>query len=235
MIHAAFHGKLECLASEDALTAVVFGRLRYLPAHVLAQWLTSARNHVDLGRPFNPSREEPFVEFWPTVRDTLRGHGTVQPDVVVTFGTEVVIVEAKLWSSKSSVQDDTDQLARQWHGVSDHHGARVRVTALLYITPHVEVPKVELDESGRALGVHAPHLWWLSWSALAPILEHQIENGDRVSRLVAEDLLSYLRRANVLRFRGWRLALPWRRNECWRYRPHYWSSYAPSKPIWRYS
>lgn len=234
MIHAALHSKLECLGSEDALTAAVFGRLRYLPERVLAQWLASASNHLDATRTLVTKDVEPVVEFWPTVKDTLRGQGTVQPDVVIVFGTEVVIVEAKLWSQKSPVDDDTDQLARQWHGIVDHYGPRMHVSALLYITPHVEPPRSELDESAVALGAHAPNLWWLSWSALALMLEIQIDDGDRASRLVAEDLLIYLRRAGVLRFRGWRLAPSWRRNECWRYRPQYWRDYTLARPIWRY-
>jgi hypothetical protein len=234
MINAALHGKLDCLGSEDALTAAVFGRLRYLDPTVLVEWLALARNYSQHGRIITTNTNEPLVEFWPAVKDTLRGKGTVEPDVVINFGIEVMIVEAKLWSPKSRI-DEWDQLARQWHGVADHHGARARVTALLYVTSHVELPTAELDESAEALGVHSPNLWWLSWSALGPILERQIESGDRVSRLVAEDLLAYLRRANVLRFHGWRLAVPWGHNEYWRYRTHYWSDYSLQAPVWRYT
>lgn len=219
MIYAALHGKLDCLRSEDALTSVVFGRLRYLPPTVLGEWLATARNHRDSQRALASSSDEAFVEFWPTLKDTRRGQGIVQPDVVIAFGNEIMIVEAKLWSSKSAANDGSDQLAREWRAVTDHHGARARVTALLYVTRHVEPPVNELKESAEALEENGDHLWWLSWSSLAPILERQIEVGDRMTKLVGEDLLAYLRAANVLRFRGWRLALPWKRNECWCYRP----------------
>lgn len=231
MINAAIRGKLDCLGSEDALTAVVFGRLRYLEPAVLGEWFATARNHCESTRRLLVRNEDASIEFWPTLKDTLRGQGTVQPDVVIAFATEVMIVEAKLWSSKSGVKDGTDQLARQWSGVASHHGNRSTVSALLYVTPHVEPPTTELEESAIALGSQASSLWWLSWSSLAPILERQMEVGDRVSKLVAEDLLAYLREADVLRFRGWRMVRAWKH---WRYRNRYWTRFSPTNPRWRY-
>lgn len=239
MIHAAIYGKLDCLGSEDALTAAVFTRLRYLPPQVVGEWFALARNHVNTSAQAMSLASEPIIEFWPRVQDTLRGHGAVEPDVIVRFDDEVIVVEAKLWSPKSQTDEGHDQLARQWKSTTDHYVTRARVSALIYLTPHVEPPREALEESAQALGPAAANLWWLSWSSLAPILERLVEGSDRVSRVVASDLLAYLGRVGVLRFRGWRLAADWHRQACWTYGRDrdvgYWSGYSMSQPVWRYT
>jgi hypothetical protein len=217
MIHAALYGKLNCLDSEDALTCAVFTRLRYLPPRVLGEWLATARSHADPAARAALRTSEPVIEFWPSVKDTLRGHGSVEPDIILRFDDEILVIEAKLWSSKSQTHDGLDQLARQWRGATDHYGAHVRVSALIYLTQHLEPPKAALAESAEALKADASSLWWLSWSSLAPILEQQLTTDDRVSRVVAADLLAYLTRVGLLRFRGWRLAPRWQRDACWIY------------------
>jgi hypothetical protein len=238
MIHAALQGKLTCLDSEDALTSVVFTRLRYLPPQVLGEWLTTARSHADLTARAKLRTAEPVIDFWPSIKDTLRGYGSVEPDVVLRFDDEIVVIEAKLWSPKSQTGDGLDQLARQWRGAIDQYGTHGRVSALIYLTPHLELPTAALTESAEALGPDASSLWWLSWSSLVPILEQQVATGDRTSRIVAADLLTYLARVGLLRFRGWRLAPRWQHNACWTYhRPTsatYWRASRIQNTCWSY-
>lgn len=245
MIHAAIKGKLngtlDCLRSEDALTAAVFGHLRYLSPSVLSTWLATARNHVTPSASWVARNSEPDVEFWPTVKVAHRDHRWVQPDIVMAFQDEVVIVEAKLWSPKSVTKGGVDQLAREWHGITEHYHGRAKVAALVYLTPHGVPPQQDLDESAQELGADASCLWWLSWSTLAPILEQQVANSGRMSQLVAADLLEYLHKVGVVRFRGWRLASSWQHNPCWRYRiihpvpyARYWHDYSRQEPLWRY-
>lgn len=245
MIHAAIKGKLngtlDCLRSEDALTAAVFGHLRYLSPSVLSAWLATALNHADPSASWVARDSEPTVEFWPTVTVADRGHRWVQPDIVIAFQDEIVIVEAKLWSPKSSTKDEVDQLAREWHGITDHYRERAKVTALIYLTPHAVPPRGDLEESAQALGTAASCLWWLSWSTLVPILEQQVASADRMSPLVAADLLEYLHEVGVARFRRWQLAANWQRNPCWRYqttrltpRVRYWRDSSRKEPGWRY-
>lgn len=238
MIHAALHGKLDCLGSEDALTCAVFTRLRYLPPQVLGEWLTTARNHSDVTARAALRTAEPVIEFWPSIKDTLRGQGLVEPDIILRFDDEILVIEAKLWSSKSQTRDGVDQLAREWRGAIDYYGAHVRVSAVIYLTPHLEPPKAELAESAEALGTDASSLWWLSWSRLVPILEQQLVIGDRSSRIVAADLLAYLTRVGLIRFRGWRLTPRWQRHASWTYHPStpvtYWRASAIKNSCWIY-
>jgi hypothetical protein len=238
MIHAALHGKLSCLDSEDALTCAVFTRLRYLPPEVLGEWLITACSHTDSTARAALRTAEPVIEFWPSIKDTLRGHGSVEPDIILRFDDEILVIEAKLWSAKSQTSDGVDQLARQWRSVIDHYGAHVRVSALIYLTPHLEPPMAALTESAEALGTDAPNLWWLSWSSLVPILEQRLATDDRISRIVAADLLAYLTRVGLIRFRGWRLTPRWQRYARWTYNQStpatYWRAPAIKNACWSY-
>ena len=181
---------------------------------------------------------EPVIEFWPSIRDTLRGHGSVEPDIVLRFDDEVIVIEAKLWSFKSQTRDGVDQLARQWHGVHDHHGAHICMCSQIYLTPDLEPPRVALAESAEAMGVGASSLWWLSWTSLVPILERQLATGDRVSRVVASDLLAYLTRVGLIRFHGWRLDGGWQHHACWTYPSSspatYWRATSIKNACWTY-
>lgn len=236
MIHAALRGKLGCIDSEDALTCAVFTRLRYLPPDVLCEWLEGALNHLNPEIRGVRRSTEAVIEFWPAMQDTYGGRSSIEPDVVLRFDDEIVVIEAKLWSPKSQT-GGVDQLAREWYGAVNHYGAHSRVVALIYLTPHLEPPADDLLESAALLGDHASCLWWLSWSSLVPILERQIAAGDRVSRTVAEDLISYLARVGLIRFRGWRCTST-RQHSAWSYRatisPKYWRLIAINNQPWSY-
>lgn len=217
--------KLNCLDSEDALTGTVFGLMRYLPPAVLAEWLSQAqlahgcKEVVDVAWDRLPPLTE--THFWPRYEDTLKGYGQVEPDVVLEFGRIAVIIEAKLrWGKTPAVmlgqtgeETEADQLARQAKATLDFYGHRerggVELAALVYVTAHLTSPEPDLEKSVKAIGHLGlsvpPPLYWLSWSALAPLLERESARGEFPGHLIAEDLLEYLREANVLRFRGWRL------------------------------
>lgn len=140
-------------------------------------------------------------------------------------------------SSKSQTREGLDQLAREWHSAVDHYGAHVRVSALIYLTPHLEPPKAALAESAEVLGADASALWWMSWSSLVPILEQQLA-GDRSTRTVAADLLAYLTRVGLIRFRGWRLIPGWQRHAGWTYHQSspvtYWHALVINNRPWSY-
>jgi len=237
MIHAALRGKLSCLDSEDALTCAVFTRLRYLPPAVLCEWLAGARNHLDPAIRAVQRSSDPALEFWPAFKDTYGGRSSIEPDIIIRFEDDIFVVEAKLWSPKSQT-GGIDQLAREWHGAVDHYGVRSRVVALIFLTPHLDPPTDALSESAAVLGDDAACLWWLSWSSLIPILERQLADGDRVSRLVAGDLVAYLSRVGLHRFLGWRFSTR-RHYTPWTYRPssqpRYWRATAINNQPWSYS
>lgn len=220
MIHATIRGKLACIDIEDALTGAVFERLRYLPPTILAAWL---RRAVPWMRP--TLREQPpkletsprNIELWPSWPDTLRGFGTVEPDVVLTSADELLVVEAKLWSGKSAVlgpleESPPDQLARQWKAATDFcadkHRGTLRLAGLIYLTPNLVPPATDLDQSLAKIRVFEadPRLYWLSWAALEDALRLMAATNVLPAALICEDLLAYMDAADVLRFHGWRAA-----------------------------
>jgi len=233
MIEAALAGKLDCLDSEDALTAAVFERLRYLPCTVLKRWLD---NSVPLKGGL--SRVKPWPDqvtsysFWPSWLDPKGGR--VEPDLILEFDGAAVIVEAKLWSGKSD--PDRDQLARQWI-VGERHfraqGRGTRLVAHIYLTAHLTFPVQELAESSMALreaGYGDDHLWWLSWATLCPLLAELSEEH------AAADLLRYLTEVDVASFLGWRsVRVPLER---WKYRipprTAYWAGIGGTGSGWLY-
>jgi hypothetical protein len=199
--------------------------MRYLPPATLSEWLEQAQlahgSAAGAGSPWSRLPRLTEAHFWPRYEDTLKGHGQVEPDLVLEFGRIAVIIEAKLHSGKTPAvmtgqtgeETEADQLARQVKATLDFYGHHQRggteLAALVYVTADLTCPKAELEESAEAirrLRLRAqPPLYWLSWSALGPILDRESAHGELPGRLVAEDLLEYLREANVLRFRGWRL------------------------------
>ena len=123
MFHALLHGKLDPFRPEpqrieDALTSAVFGSLVWVEGwDLLRRWLYPTL--------IVPRR--PFVDrdcwFWPRLSSL---GGTVEPDVVLRLDDILVVVEAKLRSSRHDLPDRTteeeiaprDQLVRQYHSVA---------------------------------------------------------------------------------------------------------------------
>jgi hypothetical protein len=230
-----------------------------LPPTVLGRWLDAAiqcSRSKECERPWSKMARPEYV-FWPSWPDSPVGR--VEPDLALVFEESIVIVEAKLWSGKSGVRSERDQIARQWL-VGSRHLAQTsrsaRVVAHVYLTAHLTLPASEFTDSIAALkkeGCHDANLWWLSWATLAPLLADMADNP------VASDLLLYLREVGVIRFLGWHTlhARPvawryeskppspywrgtWGRVSEWRYRCGeglYWSSIAARQPAregWKY-
>ncbi len=238
MIHAAIHGKLDGLESDDALAAVVFTRLRDLPPAVIANWLATARSHLDPVARVLSFAAAPVIER-PGENPARREQRPARADIVIRIDDTVVVIEAKLRSSASQLDGRAGPLARHWQAAAEDGGTDAATTALIYLTPHLAPPEAELAASAELLGTGAAKLWWLSWSSLAPILERQVATGERTCGVVAADLLAYLACVGLLRFHGWRLAPRWQHHPCWRYRrappSHYWLESPINNPVWRFS
>ena len=201
MLEAALRGKPLGLRAEDALTATVFGMLRYLPPHILRGWLQSAQP-VDRAGALMLDALDIEVEFWPSWLDTFRGEGRVEPDVVLTSGTTVYVIEAKLDSPQGE-----DQLAREWKSACDHCATEWRgqrsLGGLLYVTAHLTLPNADFDQAFAALKNRPcppPSFYWLPWSGLSAQFTPEHIGAHT---FVVADLLRYLSETKLLRFKGW--------------------------------
>jgi hypothetical protein len=229
MIDAEIRGKLGANFSraheraEDLLTSTTFGLLRYVDWHrgvgaVLQRARVAHFEGGDLTLRSDPEwlgveAAIGRVVLWPLAEPFG------QPDVLVNLldlrGRPVaeVVVEAKLFSGKSSVAtayddaDDTwpasvdpDQLVRYWQWLVSRRKANGPDTkALVYLTAHAIPPVGDLRESLR----RAPsmRLAWLSWRDVWTVARRCRES------LPAEDLARLLTHKGLSWFDGFRPAL----------------------------
>lgn len=191
MIPALLNGKLsrDQENMEDILTSTVFGQLRYLPPEEgLAPFLDNIVHKGHSSFPalvFGPSTTVKY-KFWPRLREEKFDEETetqchlCEPDVLLRVrGPDDyrvnLLVEAKLWSGKSSgpSEDDsapTDQLAREWDNLVCLSAEENAAPFLIYLTADFQYPEDKIQESQREFVKKrrgAPFCCgWLSWRHL---------------------------------------------------------------------
>lgn len=231
MLAAELYGKvsIRLTASEDVLTSYVLSLFRYLSdMRVLEDWLRRARNVAGQSLPIDRFTHAD-VAFWPRVR--LPDGREREPDAVLALGDasghhSVLVVEAKFHAGLSNQgpgspldQDDNagglngetqlaghqlaDALVALSHGmwkrpkVIGQWLTKADATAVLYITAHHAMPVEDIPGS-------AADVYWLSWRALAEVLE-QHGKGRYVGyspgeRNLLNDVYAILRRRKLLSF-----------------------------------
>lgn len=225
MIFAELEGKLGARNEraeerrEDLLTSTAFGLLRYLPLdRGLGALLRRARvvSVAEDGIACEPVNdwlrlERPMrLEFWPRF-----AHGK-EPDLRLTFDAtssadaEVVLIEVKLYSGKSSVSGDDDDLeivddpdetapvfdSDQLVGYLQRQKAEMLSggrASIVYLTAHRVPPRDELQASLRP----GMRLAWLSWTDV-----WRVAQAAREEYLPAADLADLLRHKGLSEFCG---------------------------------
>lgn len=214
MLAAILRGKLsrEQENLEDLLTSCVFGLFQYLPAGSgLLPFLQLAkypdgRNLLDVCIPTAIVR----YQFWPwlTEEDCVGA----EPDLLVDFtdgrGDKfILLVEAKLWSDKSSVADEgrvpSDQLAKEWDNLVRLCNRSNARPLMLYLTADTRIPDQSLQESSMEfsqkrpeLAIHAPFSCaWVSWRHVVPALLGR-------DGVIEADLMALMRRLGLTFFEG---------------------------------
>lgn len=219
MIFAELRGKLGTDGSrisdrlEDLFTSTVFGLLRYIPPREgLIPVLGMVRRAHLMGEGISIERQKEWlplaevrsfeIDFWPEIG------ARAEPDLLVRLcngvGTTLhtVVIEVKLWSSKSGqgaaktglyeeegstggLLADQDQLVKYWCRLQSRNSEGI--LTILYLTPHPSPPQKDLRESMELCP--SMRLGWLSWSDVWLALN----NVAPLSRsLVANDILQLL-------------------------------------------
>ena len=201
--------------NEDSLTAMVFGRLCYLPYNTLWRLLSDACT------PPLAAAEGEIEErlFWPNLSLTLRDGALErrQPDLVVRCATADLIVEAK--RRDGSDLQRSDQLARYWVAWQQLPEAQrsqkqlllavggfVRITegAVNALREQIAAEITKLGGENRDLSFHA-----MAWSSLRRVLETHRMNAVANERLLFEDVLSAFDLHEVIwRARLWFVSFP---------------------------
>ncbi len=194
---------------EDEITATVFGPLAFMSSPEM--W--SVLHQAGLLKPNSfsdktPTRHE--IKFWPNLRGQ-QDRKRVQPDLLieVSFGSKLVriIVEIK-WKSASSSTDDLSrdvQLAHQWVAAKSIQIADEELFQT-YLTRSPTVCKKGLVDTNNCdvrfdRGEWLPRFNAITWSDLCQNLQRV-----RTSNLWMDSIVTFLISANVVPFRGFRVA-----------------------------
>ena len=165
--------------SEDALTAMIIGRLRYLPPRVTWCLLVACADIVRGTAPAEPRSLR--MAFWPRMPHPWEPDRKVEPDVVWEDETGIIVIEAK-WNGTQS----PEQIDRECAAVMRAHPAqRVTMLALGGVNANVTI---ELRDRCRAQAVLA-----LGWDRLADAARAlRREEATEPFRNVLEDVVSIL-------------------------------------------
>ena len=199
---------------EDILTSNVFGVFKYVPLQDgLLPFL--ARAEASDGRqPLRFLFENDGagvalsgeMSFWPSwMSDDCNG---CEPDVVIALDCpnrkpQLICIEAKYLSGKSSDADETDerptdQLAREWDNLWRIAGEGCEPT-LIYLTADIGCPVVDIEASVVEFKVKygsskpSPNILWLSWRLLSTSLG---------TKAYTKDLAELMRRLGLIYFTG---------------------------------
>lgn len=184
--------------AEDTLTAAVLGALRYLPRSALLAVLNRAFPGDFQQEDVNETR----FEFWPWL-------GDVEPDLLLTVGKKVVVIEAKYGAPFSGAYGDIEdhQLTREYRAARRRSQARRQQGPwLLAITNDWLKPAgvQRVSQYLQAGGTEQVPVGWLSWQSIA----HELDSwqpGSVPERELKSDVLSLMDRRGVRRvFEGFR-------------------------------
>ncbi|MBL7487879.1 hypothetical protein I6A60_18970 [Frankia sp. AgB1.9] len=185
--------------SEDALTGAVFGALRHLPYRlVLGQVLAAAGVDVE-----PEALDDAQVELWPTYPVPHLPPMRVEPDVVVTAGSTVVVFEAKYTSPFTIYPADERTGGEPFHQMAAQYAAVQAATAakgwpdpiVVAVTVGAIPPTADLAFAARSArllvsAVDADRFRWLPWHQIARCLQ---SDGLRTHECrLADDTLRFM-------------------------------------------
>lgn len=164
---------------EDVLTALVFERLRYLPAPVAWQVLVGAASQLRGDHP--QAGENMSISFWPSLVHPTDGR-TVEPDIVWTSHHLVLGIEVK-WNGVQTAE----QLDREFAALEKD--ALGRAVVLLALGGTNEDRRKWLRVS-----CSAPTLLALDWTDFYAALRAESERSERAAheQTVLEDIMAIL-------------------------------------------
>jgi hypothetical protein len=238
MLAALLRGKLsrEQENLEDLITSCVFGALRYMPIeHGLAKLLQFAA--FEDGSPLLRSAGQlqcAKFSFWPWLLETecVGAEPDILIELVDSRGKKfLLLVEAKLWSDKSSSPDEgpkpNDQLAKEWDNLVALCQRSDAQPMMLYVTADTRVPIDAFSESRNEFASKRPQLArtlpfscaWLSW-------RHVARAFSRADGLIEADLVALVYRLGLTFFGGFTAITP--PSDTWSFRSKFRLGRAPT-------
>ncbi|MBU9711605.1 hypothetical protein [Evansella tamaricis] len=227
MIQAQLMGKVSSSVqnSEDVLTSTIFGLLRYLPDNeLLIEIFNSARN---LEKQTLQIKRDELIEvdyyFWPKLANS-------EPDLILTLKYQtgevhLICIEAKYFSGKSSIEDETVDVEERTNAQRDQIGREIEdilnestcltlglicedrsvKRSMIYLTFESYIPYEDLESSLEAVAQRPTvkfkneDLYWLSWRHFQPVVSKFIS---KYNNLVITDLNDFLVKKNMVAYQG---------------------------------
>jgi hypothetical protein len=193
MLAAQLRGKLppaDWLTSEDLLTSAVFGTLKNLSPDVAAGLFSRAR---PLGHGSPPRPTGPLTwQFWP-VWDTC------EPDVVAEDGSNLYVIEAKLYAEFGGDTGQGTQLRREWIDGRARAAGAGQDLWLIVVTNHSAPPWPLIEQQLAQAGADRARVCWLGWFDIGRFIQ---ELDDPTASGWRADLVDLLARMGLLPFRG---------------------------------
>jgi hypothetical protein len=206
--------------SEDVLTGIVFGNLRYFSnQNILCSFLNEAvslnNTHPDI-----KSGNDFEIKFWE--HNSSETNLYDEPDLHLKNDLYDIIIECKYWSKLGEngvderSDDYTNQLIRYSNAIKDSKKEKI----VIYLTNHDLRPNKELEKTQSKLEQQGIGLYWLSWNRLhycmKQISDNILPNNEK---LLFQDLLSFLEKRGMVTFYG--IRIPDVNSLNWHYRKQY--------------
>ncbi|KYF68131.1 hypothetical protein [Sorangium cellulosum] len=165
---------------EDPLTSMVFERLAYLPAELAWAILRGASRPLGDGPPMPaiPPAGAPSWSFWPSLRPGDRGRNKVrvEPDVLVSWGDTLLLIEAKHRGFQDPAQwVEQIRAARAMPAHSEKQLWLIAVGGIVMQEGHGHLARVRRDVASDVAGVLT-----IRWEDLREVL-YPIEASTRAS------------------------------------------------------
>jgi hypothetical protein len=202
------------LHSEDVLTGIIFGNLRYfsnqnilvgfLNESILVDESTSRMNKLEL------TNEDIFkIKFWEKYyNDQTRRYN--EPDLTLQNNNCIILIECKYHSplgEEETINDNesdySNQLIRYSKILSEGYNGLRKI--IIFLTEDKLIPREIMEKSRKEIDKDIK-LYWLSWNKLyLTLLKQDKEKLSTNERLLYDDLIIFLQKRDIIAFAGFNI------------------------------
>jgi hypothetical protein len=215
-----FNNSESYMRSEDVLTGIVFGHLRYFSNQKLLLSFINEAVSLDNKHPNIKADNDFSINFWE--RNLSETNLYDEPDLHLENNLYDVIIECKYYSKLGENGEDetseyyTNQLIRYSNVLK---GSKKEKIVIFLTNDSVRLDN-ELKKSKNKLEQDGIGLYWLSWNRLHYCMKQMSDKGlPNNEKLLFKDLLRFLEKRNMISFYG--ISKPEIPNLNWHYQKLY--------------
>jgi len=195
--------------SEDVLTGLIFGNLRYFSNQTLLINFLNEAKTLD-NNYANISIENKFqINFWEKYR-SKSSNSYNEPDLVLQNEDIIIIIECKYFSILDEQEDEQNnklvyknQLIR-YSKIIDEYYENKKNKMLIYLTNDKIKPEEILKNTINNINKNII-LYWLSWDKLYKSMLKHNDNTSNNEKILFDDLMELLIKRRLLFFNGFNI------------------------------